>query len=173
MANTIRSSIESWKAYAKKAKTKIIVLFVILMWFCSSFSGDALPFVVFEGVVWITIHVLKGGYRFTVQSLSCIEMIAIPFSLIEMKSEVNNAIHSDPNSMFPVPFEVWHVELLQLIRLQHILSFYPATPTSLSLCQTKIAVHCTPFSITLREGESFSCWFEESKRGIIGRLSSR
>ena len=91
------------------------------------------------------------------QSLCCIEMVAIRFSLIEMKSEVNNATHSDPNSMFPVPFEVWHVELLQLIRLQHIFSFYLVTPTSLLRCQTKIAVCSTPFSITVREGESFSC----------------
>ena len=43
-----------------------------------------------------TILVLTGGYRFTVQSLSCIETVAIPFFLIEMMSEVNNATHSDP-----------------------------------------------------------------------------
>ena len=81
-----------------------------------------------------TILVLTGGYRFTVQSLSCIEMTAIRFSLIEMMSEMSNAIHSDPSLMFPVSFEVWHVELPQLIRPQHILSFYPATPTLLLRC---------------------------------------
>ena len=104
-----------------------------------------------------TIPVLTSGYRFTVQSLCCIEMVAIRFSLIEMKSEVNNAIHSDPSLMFPVSFEVRYFELPQLIRLQHIFSFYLAPPTSLLLCQTKIAVCSTPFSITVREGESFSC----------------
>ena len=91
------------------------------------------------------------------QSLCCIEIVVIRFSLIEMKNEVSNAIHSDPNLMFLVSFEAWYAELLQLVRLQHILSFYLAPPTSLLLCQTKIAVYGTPFSITLREGESFSC----------------
>ena len=43
-----------------------------------------------------TILVLTGGYRFTVQSLCCIEMVAIRFSLVEMMSEMSNAIHSDP-----------------------------------------------------------------------------
>ena len=43
-----------------------------------------------------TILVLTGGYRFTVQSLSCIEMVAIRFSLVEMKCKVSNGIHSDP-----------------------------------------------------------------------------
>ena len=30
------------------------------------------------------------------QSLSCIEMVAIRFSLVEMKCKVSNGIHSDP-----------------------------------------------------------------------------
>ena len=44
-----------------------------------------------------TILVLTGGYRFTVQSLSCIEIVTIRFSLVEMMSKVSNATHSDPD----------------------------------------------------------------------------
>ena len=51
IAYTTGSSIESWNTYAKKPKTKIIALFVILIWFFSFSSGDAPPFDVFEGVV--------------------------------------------------------------------------------------------------------------------------
>ena len=51
IAYTTGLSIESWSTYAKKPKTKIIALFVTLMWFCSFFSGDALLCGIFEGVV--------------------------------------------------------------------------------------------------------------------------